>query len=204
MPNYLGIDVGTSAVKAILIDDRQTPLAEAEVPLSISRPHDLWSEQDPESWWRAVGRAREHLHAEVPAAMAEVRGIGLSGQMHGAVLLNEQGKPLRPAILWNDGRSMREAEDLGKGYPELSESAGVIQEREDFIAGIRDVRNVYDDSQLRRLAMAALARKEQVEQFNVQADLRNRRIVAVLARCVRIDPGGPFADLTRGGDISDA
>ena len=58
--------------------------------------------------------------------MAEVRGIGLSGQMHGAVLLNEQGKPLRPAILWNDGRSMREAEDLGKGYPDLSESAGVI------------------------------------------------------------------------------
>jgi hypothetical protein len=80
--------------------------------------------------------------------------------------------------------------------------AGVIQEREDFIAGIRDVRNVYDDSQLRRLAMAALARKEQVEQFNVQADLRNRRIVAVLARCVPIDPGGPFADLTRGGEFA--
>ncbi|RDI61238.1 xylulokinase [Microvirga subterranea] len=58
--------------------------------------------------------------------MAEVRGIGLSGQMHGAVLLNEQDRPLRPAILWNDGRSMREAEDLGKDYPELSESAGVI------------------------------------------------------------------------------
>lgn len=126
MPNYLGIDVGTSAIKAILIDDRQTLLAEAEVSLSISRPRDLWSEQDPEAWWQAVQRARAQLHAEIPSAMAEVRGIGLSGQMHGAVLLNGKGQPLRPAILWNDGRSLREAENLGREHPELSEAAGVI------------------------------------------------------------------------------
>lgn len=126
MPNYLGIDVGTSAIKAILIDDRQVPLAEAEVPLPISRPKALWSEQDPEAWWQGVQQARAQLHAEAPSAIAEVRGIGLSGQMHGAVLLNEQGRPLRPAILWNDGRSLREADDLGRDYPELSQSAGVI------------------------------------------------------------------------------
>ena len=57
MPHYLGIDVGTSAVKAILVDERQATIAEADVPLQISRPQDLWSEQDPEAWWQAVQAA---------------------------------------------------------------------------------------------------------------------------------------------------
>ena len=126
MPHYLGIDVGTSAVKAILVDERQAAVAEADVPLQVSRPQDLWSEQDPEAWWQAVQSALEGLRAQNPEALADARGIGLSGQMHGAVLLDEAHRPLRPAILWNDGRSFREAQELRERHPELSHAMGVI------------------------------------------------------------------------------
>ncbi|MBL0402536.1 xylulokinase [Microvirga aerilata] len=126
MPHYLGIDVGTSAVKAILVDERQAAVAEADVPLQVSRPRELWSEQDPEAWWQAVQSAVEGLRTQNPSALADIRGIGLSGQMHGAVLLDEAGRPLRPAILWNDGRSFGEAEELRHQHPELSHAMGVI------------------------------------------------------------------------------
>jgi xylulokinase len=126
VPHYLGIDVGTSAVKAILVDERQTAVAEADVPLQVSRPHDLWSEQDPEIWWEAVQSALDRLSTQSRSALAGIGGIGLSGQMHGAVLLDENDRPLRPAILWNDGRSFREAQELGTRYPELSHAMGVI------------------------------------------------------------------------------
>jgi xylulokinase len=126
VPHYLGIDVGTSAVKAILVDERQTAVAEADVPLQVSRPHDLWSEQDPETWWDAVQSALDQLRTQSPSALPDIRGIGLSGQMHGAVLLDENDLPLRPAILWNDGRSFREAQELGTRHPELSHAMGVI------------------------------------------------------------------------------
>lgn len=126
MPHYLGIDVGTSAVKAILVDERQVAVAEADIPLQVSRPHDLWSEQDPEAWWEAVQNALDRLREQAPADLSGIRAIGLSGQMHGAVLLDEAHRPLRPAILWNDGRSFREAQELGARYPELSHAMGVI------------------------------------------------------------------------------
>jgi xylulokinase len=126
VPHYLGIDVGTSAVKAILVDERQTAVAEADVPLQVSRPHDLWSEQDPGIWWEAVQSALDRLSTQSRSALADIGGIGLSGQMHGAVLLDENDRPLRPAILWNDGRSFREAQELGTRYPELSHAMGVI------------------------------------------------------------------------------
>ena len=126
MAHYLGIDVGTSAVKAILVDERQATVAEADVALPISRPQDLWSEQDPEAWWQAVQAALDQLLAKDAAALADVRGIGLSGQMHGAVLLDAANRPLRPAILWNDGRSFREAQALGAEHPGLSRAMGVI------------------------------------------------------------------------------
>jgi xylulokinase len=125
MPHYLGIDVGTSAVKAILVDERQTTIAEADVSLPISRPQDLWSEQDPEAWWQAVQAGLDQLRAKDAAALADVRAIGLSGQMHGAVLLDAANRPLRPAILWNDGRSHREAQELGAKHPALSRAMGV-------------------------------------------------------------------------------
>jgi xylulokinase len=126
VPHYLGIDVGTSAVKAVLVDERQATVAEADVPLQVSRPHDLWSEQDPETWWEAVQSALDQLRNRASSALADIRGIGLSGQMHGAVLLDGNGHPLRPAILWNDGRSFREAQELGETHPELSQVMGVL------------------------------------------------------------------------------
>jgi xylulokinase len=99
---YMGIDIGTSAVKAVVIDERGSVIDQASVPLEISRPHPLWSEQDPAQWWAAADGAVRSLR---PASCQAVRGIGLSGQMHGATLLDKQHRALRPAILWNDGRS---------------------------------------------------------------------------------------------------
>ena len=100
---FLGVDLGTSAVKAVVVDDEGAVVATAQAPLDVSRPHPLWSEQDPEDWWRAVEAAVGELAAA--GRTSGVRAIGLSGQMHGATLLDEADRPLRPAILWNDGRS---------------------------------------------------------------------------------------------------
>ena len=99
---WLGIDIGTSGVKAVLIDDTGTSAGQATAPLTVNRPRPHWSEQHPDDWWAATQAAVLALPA---SARAAVRGIGLSGQMHGAVLLGVDDRPLRPAILWNDGRS---------------------------------------------------------------------------------------------------
>jgi xylulokinase len=122
---FLGIDVGTSAVKALLVDASQRVVAEAAEPLSISRPRPLWSEQDPEDWWSAVGRVVLELRQAAPAAFGAIRALGLSGQMHGAVLLDRGGAVLRPAILWNDGRSQEECRALEQRVPRLAAIAGV-------------------------------------------------------------------------------
>ena len=122
---YLGIDVGTSAVKAVLVDQHQAVLDQASADLAIDRPDELWSEQDPDAWWQAVETAVGRLRQNNPSPFAAVRGIGLSGQMHGAVLLGQDDRPLRPAILWNDGRSFREADELAR-KPGLSHAAGVL------------------------------------------------------------------------------
>jgi xylulokinase len=122
---FLGLDVGTSAVKAVLVDDGQRPLADAEAPLGISRPGPLWSEQDPDDWWEATVAVLARLRAEQPAAFATVRAIGLSGQMHAAVLLDSADRPLRPAILWNDGRAQAECRLLTERVPGIGRIAGV-------------------------------------------------------------------------------
>jgi xylulokinase len=122
---FLGLDVGTSAVKSVLVDGEQRPLAVAEAPLAISRPRPLWSEQDPDSWWEATAIALAVLRVEQPAAFAAVRAIGLSGQMHAAVLLDAADRPLRPAILWNDGRAQGECRLLAERVPDLGRIAGV-------------------------------------------------------------------------------
>ena len=124
--SYLGIDVGTSAVKALLVDEDQESLAESTVALTVSRPRALWSEQDPDAWWQAVEAAVLDLREQAPLAFSGLGGIGLSGQMHGAVLLGESDVPLRPAILWNDGRSFREAIELRRDHPGLSQATGVL------------------------------------------------------------------------------
>jgi len=110
---FLGLDLGTSGVKALLIDDVQMPLAEGHARLSVERPHPMWSEQDPNSWITACETAIEQVRAQAPAAFAALRGIGVSGQMHGATLLDDNDAPLRPAILWNDGRSHEECAASG-------------------------------------------------------------------------------------------
>jgi len=120
---YLGIDIGTSSVKAVLVDERGAIVAQATDSLVVSRPQPGFSEQDPESWWRATVNAVRQLPA---AARAAVRAVGLSGQMHGATLLDAQDKPLRPAILWNDGRSGLECLDLERREPNSRAITGNI------------------------------------------------------------------------------
>ncbi len=124
MTMYLGLDLGTSELKALLLDGGGRIVGGARAPLVLSRPQPLWAEQDPAAWWGAVEAAMAQLRAAHPAALAAVRAIGLSGQMHGAVLLDAAGAVLRPAILWNDGRSAAECDALAQAVPRLAEIAG--------------------------------------------------------------------------------
>jgi xylulokinase len=113
---FLGIDIGTSGVKAILLDDSGHLAGQASAPLSVNRPHPLWSEQDPDAWWSATTDAVCRLDAGL---RAKVLAIGLAGQMHGATVLGDDDRPLRPAILWNDGRSFAECAALEVAVPDL-------------------------------------------------------------------------------------
>src|ERR1700691_4254865 len=118
---YMGIDVGTSAVKAALVDDTGTVIDQASSPLTVSRPHALWSEQNPADWWAAANSAVSDLSLPLRGA---VRAIGLSGQMHGATLLDKHQRALRPAILWNDGRSAPQCDELEKSVPQMRQITG--------------------------------------------------------------------------------
>ncbi len=109
---YLGIDLGTSGVKVLLIDDAQRPVGSAHGELDVSRPHHGWSERDPAQWIAACETAIDALRRAHPQAFSAITGIGLSGQMHGATLLDAQDRVLRPSILWNDTRSHAEAAEL--------------------------------------------------------------------------------------------
>ncbi|TKU12924.1 xylulokinase [Citrobacter sp. wls829] len=113
---YIGIDLGTSGVKAILLNEQGDVVASQTEKLTVSRPHPLWSEQDPEQWWLATDRAVKALAQQ--HSLSEVKALGIAGQMHGATLLDEQQKVLRPAILWNDGRCAQECEILENQVPE--------------------------------------------------------------------------------------
>ena len=96
---YIGIDLGTSGVKAILLSEQGDVLATQTEKLQVSRPHPLWSEQDPEQWWQATDRAIKALGEQ--HSLRDVKALGIAGQMHGATLLDSQHRVLRPAILWN-------------------------------------------------------------------------------------------------------
>jgi xylulokinase len=110
MALFLGIDVSTTATKALLIDEKGVVVAVASNPHRLSTPRPLWSEQDPAEWWEAAQRSiREVLQAE-GVDSGDVAGVGLTGQMHGLVLLDGEGAVLRPAILWNDGRASAECD----------------------------------------------------------------------------------------------
>jgi xylulokinase len=109
---YLGLDLGTSSLKALLIDENQRILGSASAPLTVERPHHGWSEQDPDSWIEATRAALAELGKTHAGELAKVRGIGLSGHMHGATTIDRDGKVIRPCILWNDTRSYKEAAEL--------------------------------------------------------------------------------------------
>jgi xylulokinase len=121
---YLGIDIGTSSVKAVLFDRDQKLVAQASQGLTVERPRPGWSEQSPEAWWDAVEMTIDEIARR--HELTELRGIGLSGQMHGAVCLDHDDRVLRPAILWNDGRAMAECAELEAAFPGLRPVAGNI------------------------------------------------------------------------------
>ena len=106
---FIGLDLGTSGLKGVLVNDRQEVVAEATAPLTVSRPAEGWSEQEPSHWIAAAEAVMDRLSAH---GLGTVQGIGLSGQMHGATLLDAADNVLRPCILWNDTRAHAEAARL--------------------------------------------------------------------------------------------
>ena len=106
---YIGLDLGTSGLKGVLIDDAQRVVAEATAPLTVQRPHEGWSEQSPSDW---ITAAETVLDALSTHGFGAVKAIGLSGHMHGATLLDAADQVLRPCILWNDTRAHVEAAEL--------------------------------------------------------------------------------------------
>ncbi|MDQ2823166.1 MAG: xylulokinase [Pseudomonadota bacterium] len=121
---YLGIDLGTSEVKVLLMDAAQHIVASAHAPLTVARPQPHWAEQDPADWWHAACACIDAIAHSHPHAVAALRGIGLSGQMHGLVLLDAAGGVLRPAILWNDTRAGAECAELDRRVPSLGAITG--------------------------------------------------------------------------------
>ena len=109
---YLGLDLGTSSVKAMLIDDAQNVIGVGHAGLTVQRPHPGWSEQAPGDWLKATEEAVAALKASHLKELEAVKGIGLSGHMHGATLIDAKDQVLRPCILWNDTRSHAEAASL--------------------------------------------------------------------------------------------
>ncbi len=123
---FLGIDVGTSEVKALLLSESQHVVGSAGVALTLDRPQPGHSEQHPEAWWNATLAALASLRQSHPKEYAAVRGIGLSGQMHGSVLLDQHNQVLRPAILWNDTRSALECTEMMAEFPRLPALGGSL------------------------------------------------------------------------------
>jgi xylulokinase len=124
--SYIGIDLGTSSLKTVLVDEGQRVLATVARDLTVARPSPLWSEQDPAHWIDAALAALRALRDLDPEAFRRCAAIGLSGQMHGAVLLDEHDRPLRPCMLWNDGRAAAECAELEVAEPEARRITGNI------------------------------------------------------------------------------
>ena len=109
---YLGIDLGTSGLRGLLVDASGNPVAESTCSYNVNSPEDGWSEQDPSDWLDAFENVVQDIRNNTPAQLARVEGIGVSGHMHGAVVLDEDRQVIRPCILWNDTRSAKEAARL--------------------------------------------------------------------------------------------
>src|SRR5438552_1316824 len=112
MSTYLGLDVGTSATKALLCDHHGRVLATASAECPVSQPRPGWSEQDPRDWWTAAARTIRAVCRKAGKRPGSVAAVGLSGQMHGSVFMGDGPEPLRPALLWNDQRTAAECEEI--------------------------------------------------------------------------------------------
>jgi xylulokinase len=126
MAHFLGIDVSTTAAKALLIDPAGQVVAVASTPYPYATPHPLWSEQHPDLWWEGARRSIRIVLEESGVDAVQIGGIGLTGQMHGLVLLDKMGAPLRPAILWNDQRTQAQCDEIHRriGREKLIEITG--------------------------------------------------------------------------------
>jgi xylulokinase len=125
MSTVIGLDIGTSAVKAVLVDSQQRIIAEAAQHVKINYPKEGCAEQNPDDWIESAISALAELRSKSPDEFSRSSAIGLSGQMHGAVLLGADCKPLRSAILWNDSRASKEAAQMQAQHPHLAQQAGV-------------------------------------------------------------------------------
>ncbi len=125
---YLGIDLGTSSVKVIVMDKQGTIVDSASEKYPLSFPKPLWSEQNPEDWWKGTTDAIKKIISRNSALGNQIEGISFSGQMHGLVILDEGGNILRPSILWNDGRTQKQCDYLNEviGQDKLSKYTGNI------------------------------------------------------------------------------
>jgi xylulokinase len=125
---FLGIDVSTTGAKALLIDERGAVAASATTPLTLQTPKPLWSEQDPREWWSGTAASVRQALAAAGATGDDVAAVGLTGQMHGLVLLDAKREVLRPAILWNDQRTGAECAEIERrvGRTELIREVGNV------------------------------------------------------------------------------
>jgi xylulokinase len=123
---FLGIDVSTTSAKALLIDEQGKVVSTGSTELTLSTPHPLWSEQDPVEWWEGTVKSIRQALDQAGVNGKAVRAVGMTGQMHGLVLLDEQGRVLRPAILWNDQRTAVQCEEITRrvGAQRLLEITG--------------------------------------------------------------------------------
>ena len=112
MNYFLGLDISTTATKALLIDQTGVVISVASSEYSYDTPQPLWSEQSPDLWWQAAQKSIRTVLAQSGIDAAAVKGVGLTGQMHGLTPLDEQGNVLRPAILWNDQRTGAECDQI--------------------------------------------------------------------------------------------
>ncbi|RLG78094.1 MAG: xylulokinase [Thermoprotei archaeon] len=128
MPYYLGIDVGTTGCKALIINEEGSVVGKATFEYPLYTPRPGWSEQDPSDWWKACVNAVKAAIANARIKGDEIEGVGLTGQMHGLVVIDSEGRVIRPAILWNDQRTAKEAEFINSliGREKLIELTGNI------------------------------------------------------------------------------
>lgn len=121
---YLGLDLGTSGVKAVVIDELGKLVVTANASMNVSNPQPLWSEQEPDDWWAATVQAVAAVREKLGEKVDHIRAIGLAGQMHGATFLDANGLVLRPCILWNDGRSAEQCLQLETALPDFRVRSG--------------------------------------------------------------------------------